>query len=59
MEGNGERRGKGSLKKIKSRKASGSNGVAVELLKCNSDSIIEWLLKIFNRCMEVGTAIEN
>ena len=32
---------------------------ALELLKYGGDSIIEWLLRIFNRCMKIVTKPED
>ena len=41
----------GALKKIKAVKTVGINGIVIEMLKGGDISIIDWLLRIFNRCM--------
>ena len=43
-----------SLKKMERGKAAGMDGIAVEMLKNGGISIIDWLLRIFNKCMESG-----
>ena len=35
------------------------NGVVVEMLKSEGISVIDWLLRIFNRCRESGVASED
>ena len=40
-----------ALKKMKSGKAAGMDGTVVEILKSGDINIIDWLLRIFNRCM--------
>ena len=43
------------LLEMKRGKASHLNVTAVQLYKYLSDSITEWLLTIYNRCMEIGS----
>ena len=43
MEGNGGRTNNDPLKKTKRGKSLGLDSDAVEMLKCGSNSIIEWL----------------
>ena len=47
----------GALKKIKGGKAAGMNGF-VEMLKSEGIIIIDWLLRMFNRCTESDVAPE-
>ena len=44
----------GALKKIKGGKAPGMDDITVEMLKNGGISLNDWLLKIFNECMESG-----
>ena len=39
---------------MKRGKAAGMKGIGVEILKCVGVSVVDWLLRIFNRCMELG-----
>ena len=39
--------------------ATGADDAAVELLKYGVDCIIKLLLRIFNKCMNIGTAPED
>ena len=43
-----------TLKNMKGGKAVGMDGIVVEMLKNGGISIIDWLLRIFNKCMESG-----
>ena len=45
----------GGLLEMKRGKASDLDVTAVQLYKYLSDSITEWLLTIYNRCMEIGS----
>ena len=49
----------GALKKIKGGKADGMDDIVVEMLKNGGISIIVWLLRIFNKCMESGVVPED
>ena len=49
----------GALKKMKGGKAAGIDGIVIEMWKSGSISIIDWLLRIFNRCMEFGVVPED
>ena len=49
----------GALKKMKDGKAAGMNGIVVEMLKTEGINIIDWLLRIFSRCMESGVVPED
>ena len=49
----------GALKKMKGGKASGMDGIVIEMLKNGGISIIDWLLTIFNNCMESGVVPED
>ena len=49
----------GALKKMKHGKAGGMDGIVVEMLKNRDISIIDWLMRIFNRCMESGVTPED
>ena len=49
----------GALKKMKSGKSAGMDGIVVEILKNGSISITDWLLRIFNNCMESGAVPEE
>ena len=49
----------GALKKMKGGKAAGMDGIVVEMLKKGGISIIDWLLRIFNKCMESGVVPED
>ena len=42
------------LKMMKGGKAAGMNNIMVERLKNGVVCIIEWLMKIFNKCMEIS-----
>ena len=42
----------GVLKKMKGGKEAGMDDIVVEMLKNGSISITDWLLRIFNKCME-------
>ena len=44
----------GALKKIKGGKTAGIYGIVEEMLKNGGNSITDWLLRIFNKCMESG-----
>ena len=48
----------GALKKIKGGKAAGMDGTAVKS-KNEAICIIDWLLRIFNRCMETGVVLQG
>ena len=48
-----------ALKKVKSGKAAGMDGIVVEMLKNGGISIIDRLLRIFNKCMESGVVPED
>ena len=41
------------LKMMKGGKAAGMDDIMVERLKNGGICIIEWLMKIFNKCMEI------
>ena len=43
----------GALKKIKGGKAAGMDGIVLKMLKDGGISIIDWLLRIFNRLFGV------
>ena len=43
----------GALKKIKGGKAAGMDGIVVEMLKKGGISIIDYLMRIFNKCIEL------
>ena len=45
----------GALKKVKGDKAAGVDGIIMKMLKKRSISITNWLLRIFNSCMDTGT----
>ena len=49
----------GTLRKMKGGKAAGMDGIAVEMLKNGCINIIDWLLRIFNKCMESGVVPED
>ena len=49
----------GAIKQMKGCKAAGMNGMVVEMLKRESINITDWLLRIFNRCMESGAVPKN
>ena len=44
----------GSLKMMKGCKAAGVDGIVIEMLKNGGISIMDWLLRIFNKCIESG-----
>ena len=48
-----------ALKKMKGGKAAGMDGIVVEMFKNEGISIIDWLLRIFNNCMESGVIPED
>ena len=48
----------GTLKKMRSSKKPGLDGIMVKILKNGGISIIDWLLRIINRCMESGVVPE-
>ena len=48
-----------ALKKMKSGKASGVDGVGVEMLKEGGESMIEWLVRIYNVCLEEGNVPDD
>ena len=49
----------GALKKMKGSKAADMDGIVVEVLKNGGISIIDLLLRIFNKCMESGVVPED
>ena len=49
----------GALKKITGGKVAGMDGIVVEMLNKGGISIIDWLLKIFNICMESGVVTDD
>ena len=49
----------GALKKMKGGKAAGMDGIVVEMLKNGGITIIDWLLRIFNKYMESGVVPED
>ena len=49
----------GTLKKMRSSKKPGLDGIMVKILKNGGISIIDWLLRIINRCMESGVVPEH
>ena len=49
----------GALKKMKGGKAAGMDGIVVEMLKNGGISIIDWLLKMFNRCITSDVVPED
>ena len=49
----------GAVKKMKGGKAAGIYGIFVEMLKNGGICKIDWLLRIFNRCMESGVVLEG
>ena len=48
-----------AIKKWKARKAAGMDGIVEEMLKFGDVIIIDWLVNIFNRRMELGAVPEN
>ena len=48
-----------ALKMMKGGKAAGRDGIVVEMLKNGGISLIDWLLRIFNNCMESGVVRED
>ena len=48
-----------SLKKMKGKIASGLDFNFVEMLKYSDDSIIDWLMRILNRCIKTGVVQED
>ena len=48
-----------ALKRMKGGKAAGMDGIVAEMLKNVGISIIDWLLRIFNKCMESGIVSED
>ena len=44
---------------MKGGKATGMDGFVVEMLKNSGISINDWLLRIFNKCMESGVVPED
>ena len=44
---------------MKSTKAASLDGGLEEMLKNGGISIIEWLLRVFKRCMETGTVLKD
>ena len=49
----------GAIKKNKSAKAAGMDDIVVEMLKIEGISIIDWLMRIFNKCMASGVVPED
>lgn len=43
-----------ALRKIKYGKVAGVNGIADEFLKKEGDCVVDWLVWIFNICMDNG-----
>ena len=52
-------RRKNCKEKMKGWKASGLEGIAVELLKYGGDSKTEWFLRILIRYMVISTVLED
>ena len=50
---------KRALKKRKGFKTAGMNGIVVEMFENVTTSIVNWLLIVFNICMESGVVPEN
>ena len=48
----------GALRILRSGKAPALDGIAMELFKYGGNNIIKWLLRIFRRNMQRGTAPE-
>ena len=48
-----------ALQKTKSGKAAGTDGIAAEFLKQGGVSVRDWLVRLYNICMERGEAPEN
>ena len=49
----------GALKKMKSGKAACMDGIVVEMLRSEGITVTDWLLSIFNICMESGVVPED
>ena len=49
---------RGALKKMKGDKAAGVDSIVV-MLKNGAIIIIDWLMRIFNKCMEFGVVPED
>ena len=45
--------------KMKSDKASGMDSIVVEMWKNRDISIIDWMLRIYNKCMNSGVVPED
>ena len=45
--------------KMKGGKTAGLDGTVVEMLKNGGINVIDWLLRIFNRCMEAESMTEK
>ena len=48
-----------ALKKMEGGKAAGMDDIVVEMLRNGGISIIDWLLRKFNRCMGSGVVPED
>jgi hypothetical protein len=44
------------VNKLKNGKASGEDGISNEMLKRGGPAIVEWLVRLYNLCMNVGRA---
>nr|XP_053629700.1 uncharacterized protein LOC128686692 isoform X1 [Cherax quadricarinatus] len=43
--------------KMKGGKAAGIDGIKIEMLKAGGDIVLEWLVQLFNKCMEEGKVL--
>ena len=49
----------GTIKKRNGSKAAGMDGISEKRMKNRDISIIDWLLRTFNRCMKSGVVPED
>jgi hypothetical protein len=45
-----------TVNKLKNGKTSGGDGIANEILKREGPAVVEWLVGLFNLCMNVDSA---
>jgi hypothetical protein len=45
-----------AVNKLKNGKASGEDGITNERLRRRGPAVVEWLVRLFNLCMNVGGA---
>ena len=48
-----------ALKKMKGGKSAGLDGITTEMLQAGDESLVKWLVRMFNVCMDQGKVPED